>query len=154
MKSYQTEEIPQKERREIKSKLRIVKTEHPTFVISVVVHENSEENKIVRLQCRRLMPMEGYPFESKVVPIGGYVYDGTKDCYLIRCVDYLAIGQMPFSYKIEMDDTGLWSLFVPVPVSIIERNLGTDRKASLKKFRSEYKEESVVFQYVQFVSIC
>lgn len=124
-------------------------------MVLIVVHQNRNENQITRLRCRSLMPLDGYPFDRKIIPIGGYVYDGVQDCYLINCIDHLALGHVPFSYKLEMDETGLWSSFVPIPHSILKQWLEVDKKLTLEKFECEYSEykEQVYFQYIQFTSI-
>lgn len=146
-------EIPEKECREVKSKLKIQKIDQPTYVILLVVHNRRDENEIVRLNCRQLLPISGYPFNTKIVPVGGYVYDSSSDTYIVNCIDYLPLGQLPFAYKVVMDEVGHWSSFIPVPSSVIRQSLTNDKRADLERFRIDYNEGEVNFQYIQFTSI-
>ncbi|RDJ35265.1 MAG: hypothetical protein DWQ19_10650 [Crenarchaeota archaeon] len=132
--------------------MKIVKTEQPTFVVSLAVHKKLEENELVRLRCRHLLPIEGYPYETRVLPIGGYVYDHSKDSYIINCVDYLALGFIPFSCKLEMDGVGQWNSYVPLSLSIIRQNLELSKKKEFEKFRNKYDKNQVDFQNIQFIS--
>jgi hypothetical protein len=146
-------EATEKESKEIKSKLKLVRSSQYSYVVLLVSHRDFERNDIVRLSCRQLIPLDGYPFNVKIVPIGGYVYDGVNDCYIINCIDYYSLGQIPFSYKLKMEQVGHWSANIPLPEVVVKKHLGMKQKNDLENFKSVYSDQtSFDFHYIQFIS--
>jgi len=146
-------EATEKEFKEIKSKLKLIRTQQPSYIVLLVSHKTPEKNDIVRLNCKNLIPANGYPFNTKVVPIGGYVYDGIHDCYIINCIDYMTLGFMPFSYKLKMENVGFWTVQIPVPENLVKKNLDNKQKFELDNFKSVYEDSEIFdFHFIQFVS--
>ena len=149
----ETETDP-KDAKELKHKLKVVKVQNPCYIVLLVVHRETARNDVSRLSCKRLLPIEGYPTCMKIIPVGGYVYDGVNDCYLVNCIDYLPLGFLPFFFKIEMEGVGHWSASSPMPESLLRRHLPSLQRSDLDKFKSTYSSEEFKHQYIQFISTC
>ena len=147
-------EIADKDNRDLKSKLKLYKDESPSFVVLIVCHREKEMNSVTRLSCKRLIPLDGYPSESRVklIPVGGYVYDAVSDSYVVNCIDYLPVGFIPFCFKARMEGVGLWSIPIPFSESVIKRYINPLQRADLDKFQHAYKDDQFAHQFIQFVS--
>lgn len=138
---------------EIQKALKLEQTNDITYVMSLVIHKNSFYNELTRLSCRRYMPFSGYPTSSKPItrPLnGGYVYDFDHDSYIINCIDHFALGAVPVSYRMKMDEAGIWSCLVPLPESVILKHLSSDQLYDLQKFRASYLGGEFTHQFIQF----
>jgi len=139
--------------KDLKSKLQLIKVDSPTRVILLIVHKDESKNDITRLNCRNLIPLSGYPVGSKNIPVGGYVYDAVNDSYLVNCIDFFNVGTIPFSYKIKLDNVGVWTVHVPLPEIIITRYLAEEDLRSLNMFKSYYcYEHEFDFNFIQFIT--
>ena len=143
-----------KECKEIKHDLKLVKINSPTQVISLATHKDYRRNDVSRLPCKHLMPMEGFPLEAKIVPVGGYTYDNSKDCYLVNCIDLFPVGILPFSYKLRMSSVVNWSTYVPIPYHIVRRHISDEALAAFDKFEASYKSPDFELQLIQFIVSC
>lgn len=141
-----------KDIKEFKGKLKLIKTDSPSYVVMIISHKEYNKNDICKLSCRRMIPMDGYSTNKKIVPIGGYVYDFVSDTYSVNCIDYLSLGFLPFCFKMTMENVGQWSVFVPIPEKIIRDNLPDLQKSDLDKFKLLYNnKEEFNQEFIQFV---
>lgn len=145
------EEDLKKDFKDLKNKLELIYSEHPTHVVLLVVHKDLTLNDITRLNCKHFIPIEGYSTNTKVVAVGGYVYDRSSDCYLINCIDHYYVGAVPFSYKLKVDGVGNWAVNVPLPEPIIKRSLDENHRENLHKFKTSYSKSEFDFQFIQFI---
>jgi len=139
----------------VRSSLKIVEEDDPTYVIILAIHKDRSENQIVRLKCRYLNAIIGYHSNTPgIMPLGGYVYEQVSDSYLVNCSDYYDVGLMPFSHKLTMDHVGLWSVRVPLPEAIILNNLSESKRILVDRFKASFDahKDQFRFQYIQFTN--
>jgi hypothetical protein len=75
--------------------------------------------------------------------IGGYVHDALNDCYCMRGVDYCNIGYIPIVIQLTMGT--VWSVYMPIPESVMRRYMTRRQKNNLKAFQEHYKEHRISF---------
>ncbi len=126
--------------RDIKRHLTIEASHVETYLYCLVSHKDIEKNKIERISCDR------------GVPIGGYVYDSSHDCYYISCHDYIPIGYISISFVMTLEQAGYWSVSVPLPERVINRYLSSQQKQDLRRFKAGYSKEQHTFQFLQLLS--
>jgi hypothetical protein len=144
--------VADKDHKDLKSKLKFYREDNPSFIVMIVVHQERERNDITRLSCKRLIPLDGYPTQVKVVPVGGYVYDAVTDSYVVNCIDYFPVGFIPFSFRAKMEGVGHWSIPVPFTENVVRRYLNPGQKADLEKFKQGYADSQFEHQFIQFIS--
>jgi hypothetical protein len=122
----------------LRGQLQLTKRPSNTFLVVVAVHHEDDKNKFAKISCKW------------GVPIGGYIYDAINDCYLIKCLDYLNLGNVPVSYKLAIKDFPFWSISAPLPESILKRYMTPLQKSDMKK----YKQAMVgcKFYFLQMIS--
>jgi hypothetical protein len=146
-------EISNKDYKELRTNLKFFQEDTPSYVVLIVTHRERERNDIARLNCRSILPVDGYSTNLKFIPIGGYVYDATTDCYLVNCIDHLVLGLIPFRFKAKMEGIGSWTLPVPLPQSLLNRHLNVTQKSDCEKFRASYADpDQFDHHFLQFLS--
>lgn len=139
--------------REFKKNLCFTRSKEHISVILIISHKLFHKNEIIKLPCRHLIALDGYPTASTLIPVGGYAYDAQNDLYIVNCVDHIVLKNIPFSFKLSVNNVGNWSKIVPFPESIIKNLLNEDERMNLKHFEDIYSKEEFEFRYVQF-AIC
>ena len=129
--------LSEKDTRAIKTHLQLVRTEDRTFVIVLALHKELGRNALQKIRC------------ECGSPLGGYVYDNVNDCYYVRCVDYRPLSYVPFACLLRVKDNNFWQIHVPLPESLLVRNLSNDASNKLKAFKAAYKDH--IFQYMQLI---
>lgn len=125
--------------RDVKSQMEIVRRSENSYVIVLAVNKEPHNNSIKKIPSRR------------GIPIGGYVYDASNDCYLIKCMGFAVLGYVPISFKLQMAGVGSWAVDLPVPESILTRHLTAAQKSELRKFMGSFRSEECNFEYVQML---
>jgi hypothetical protein len=113
-----------------------------TFVIVVAVHKDSNRNIVKKISCK------------KGVYIGGYLFDEQSDSYTYHCSEYLNLGYVPISMFVKLrgqSSTSSWQMRVPLSESVIKKFLTPLQKKELKFFRSQFKQEEYLIEFVQIV---
>jgi hypothetical protein len=111
-----------------------------TFVVILAVHKHVACNVLTNVSCQT------------GIPIGGYVYDPTTDCYRASCVAYLRLGIVPVSYRLKIfKNVNSWNTFVPMPESVLIRHMSPTQLEILREFKGTYGEEDYRFEYLQVV---
>lgn len=129
-----------KDIKDLKSRLRVIPSfSQSTYLVALIIDKHGDNNNITQISCERGLP------------IGGYVYDSVTDCYKVTCVDYLALGYIPVSFRAEMDHSDSWGAPIPMPENIINRYLSQQQKIDLRLFKSKYKTGQYDLQYLQMV---
>ena len=140
--SASSELASKQDSKDVKSSLKVRATQESTYIILLVTHEDPDLNKLQQISCDR------------GTPIGGYVYDSVNDCYYVSCLDYLPLGYIPVSFKVEMKDAGNWFVPVPVPEKILKRYLDDGQKVDLKRLEDLYNDEHHRISFLQMIGIC
>jgi len=110
-----------------------------TFLVLVAIHKEEGRNSMSRITCK------------KGLPIGGYVYDATSDCYALSCADYFQLGYIPVSMVMRVNGQYNYQIRVPLADAVIKRFLSPSQKKDVKSFRGVYKPEDHILQYVQMI---
>lgn len=140
---------------ELKSNLNLIKsTDKSTYVFLVVSCVENSRNDMVKLSCKQMMALAGYPDISTANKIksahGGYVYDGVNDSYIINCIDFIHLGIIPFYYKLMIEGTGNWSITTPIPEKTLNRVFTKEQKDLVAKYKTSF-DNSFYFNFVQFL---
>lgn len=125
---------------QFKDCLKVSYDKTASFIFVLAVHEETKKNNITKISC------------TKGLPLGGHVYDTSKDCYLVRCVDYLPLGRIKVSFGLEVPGTGGWGMRVPMPPSLVEEFLNGQQKRDFAKFKETFKN-NFNFEFLQMVNI-
>jgi hypothetical protein len=123
---------------ELKNQIKLVSSSDPTHLIVVAVHPTSTKNQIHEIHVKH------------GVPVGGYVYDTVNDAYIVRCVDYLHLGVINASVKMEIADAGNFVSQLPLPQSVIFELLNDKQIDDLNLFKSTFKDCN--FRFLQYVA--
>ena len=126
--------------RGIKNSFVFELSQERTGLILVVANRNESYNKITKISC----------YQGCV--LGGYAYDTQSDCYVISCVDYVYLGDIPFSLRMFVEEDSSWSCRVPVPSSKIKKYLSNSQKRDVKTFFSKFNNEDYLFYYIQVIN--
>jgi hypothetical protein len=130
-----------KEFRDIKAGMKILPVDGETLVVVAAVDKSGRANKPQRFAAGK-----------KGIPIGGYVIDGPTGDYLFNCVEYILLGYVPGSFRMEMEGVGRWSVTVPIPEPVLKKLFSAQQKADLKRFRSRYSETQCDLEFLQITS--
>ena len=125
--------------KEVHRNITVSKSSQGTYVIAVAICIDNSKNFINRISCK------------KGVPIGGYVYDAQTDSYFIECSDFVHIGNIPVSYIARVKNITSWQMYVPMPESVIKKNLNDTQKRDLKTFKNHFKSDQYIISYIQMV---
>lgn len=141
---------------EFKSSLELSKcTDKSTYVFLVISHPENSKNDIIKLSCKQMIALNGYAEATGTINIkpnfGGYVYDGVNDTYLIKCIDFVHLGLIPFYHKIKLENIGSWNLTVPIPEKTLFRVFSKDQKDLVAKYKNDSVYDNFYFNYVQFL---
>jgi hypothetical protein len=109
------------------------------FVIAVAVSRKEDRNQKLRIPG------------NKGVPIGGSVFDGVNQCYIIRGRDTLNLGSISLSFFLEMDGSPFWRVAAPVPSCILRQHLTDRQKYDLKNFEDTYASDCEI-HFLQLIN--
>jgi hypothetical protein len=126
--------------KEVHNGVYVLKELLETYIIVVATNKDSNKNYINSISCK------------KGIPIEGYVYDAQSDCYFIECSDFLHLGVIPFSFVIKSKSSQYWKTNIPIPESVIKKNLTDSQKKDLRNFKNHFKSDDYIINYVQMVS--
>ncbi len=132
--------IDQKDIREVKSSLKVIRGNNPVYIIALVVHNDISKNDSISISS------------SHGVPYKGYVHDHVNDCYIVNCIDKVELGYIDISFRVSMESTG-WECDIPVPENIIKKYLSESQRNELKKLKTIYKKPDYYIQYLQMMSV-
>lgn len=123
--------------KDIKAKLIIERAEERTIIVVIAINQDSKENLINRVHCR------------KGIPISGYAYDVVSDTYHVLCQDFLLLGCIPLSFCQTMPGIGNWRRYVPMPESVIRRHLDNQQRSDLRNFK--YTHKNCTYDFLQII---
>jgi hypothetical protein len=142
MSENEEDTITLRDVREIKSKLKIERSSKGSFIVAVVIDTlDFENNKLRNIPCKR----------GEHVNNG--VYDQTRDCYCVECVEHYTIGDIPISYKMKMEGTFSWEVYSPLPEVVIKRYLSDDARKSLDDWKARFKKDKHIIRYLQITRV-
>lgn len=125
---------------DLRESFKLIRNDEKTNVFMVVVDkENSDENILTHLRC------------NGGIAIGGYAHDLSQDVYIIQCVYCCQIGQIPFSFKLTMENIGNWNARIPIPKTIIEKHLSPDQRKSIEEYQIRYPTPRYSIDYIQML---
>jgi hypothetical protein len=130
-----------KEMRDFKTGMKIMPVDGETLVVVAAVDKSNRLNKPQRFAAGK-----------KGIPIGGYVVDGPTGDYLFNCVEFMILGYVPASFRLEMEGVGRWSVVVPIPDTLLKKIMSATQKADLKRFRNRYCEPNFDLEFLQITS--
>lgn len=124
----------------LRESLRIMRSSETTLVFAIVIDkENDNENGIHAIKCNG-----GTAF-------GGYAYDGGRDSYIVRGIDFFQIGRIPHSYVITMPNLGAWQVKVPIPEALLEKHLSPQQRDAMGKFMEKWPTSRYEIQLIQML---
>lgn len=122
-----------------RGKIEFIPSTDRTFIIVLAVHKLAGKNHLEKIGTDR------------GTPIGGYVRDCSSDCYYMNCRDYVSLGYIGVSYKMNVEGTGYWEKQVPMPESVIMNYLNDDQRQRLEEFRLLF-DKDVSFHFLQLIA--
>src|SRR6185503_1572421 len=82
---------------DLRESFEVMRSSERTLVFAITVDNlNEDANAVSAIRC-----FGGTAF-------GGYAYDRGRDSYIVKCIEFLQIGQIPFSYILTMKNIGDW----------------------------------------------
>lgn len=124
----------------LKQSFTVIRIGEPTIVFAIVVdNENDNNNVPSAIRC-----FGGVPF-------GGYCHDLGRDSYLIRCVEFFQLGNMPFAFQITMPHIGEWKIKVPIPEKILVKHFAPQYSKMLEEYREKYKKPRFDIHFIQML---
>lgn len=153
MSLYKVLDKKNKDVMDYKSSINFLKCEDKsTCVFLLVSHVDNKKNDMARISCKNMSYIVGYPCSSTLKPLnGGYVYDCVSDSYVISCIDFIALGLIPFYFKLKLNNVGAWESLIPIPEKILNRSFDKLQKDNLESFRQMYPTEQFVLNFLQFL---
>ena len=125
-----------KELQDLKAKLRFTKVDKNTEVTAIAISKTISNNNYKVISC------------NKGRYLNNVVYDITKDCYYIECLDFLPIGEVPISFEVEMDGIFGWKVDLPIPEVVFRRYLSEDDKKHYDEWKAQF-DKDVEFYLVE-----
>lgn len=129
------------------------------------------KKEIVEIQKNLIFKPTGYPVniyviavskpeknrtdEKKVIPcetgkpIGAHCYDHSADRYIIRCAGLINLGRFKVGYKLEMHGVDGWKVDVPLPESLLLKQMSASARKTLEKFKRDFSESDYNFSFIQ-----
>jgi hypothetical protein len=124
---------------QIREDLRIYRTSDRTIVSAVVVDKDETKNKTVAIRC-----FGGSAF-------GGYVRDCSGDAYLIEGIDYVGLGTIPFSFRLEVPNAGNWSVNIPISEKVLMSSFAPSQLKAISDLRERYPEDKYNINFLQML---
>lgn len=125
---------------DLRSSLKILQDPDRTVVFAVVVDlEDDDKNQITAIRCNG-----GTAF-------GGYAHDRSRDSILVRCVECIQVGSVPFSYVMRLPGVGPWQAKVPLSAAVVEKHLPPKNKIALDEWRAKWSGKRYDVQFVQML---
>ena len=122
---------------QVRNEFKVTRVSERTLVYAVVKNKSADKNAIVKIRC-----FGGIAF-------GGYARDSSSDSFIVKCVDYIQLGTIPFGYKISMPKTDSWEVQVPIPENVLEKTLTPPQRKALSDFREKYPSKNFEISYLQ-----
>jgi hypothetical protein len=124
----------------LKESLGVYISQEPIIVYAISIDKEQKEHNLTNsIRC-----FGGIAF-------GGYAHDVSKDSYLIQAVEYLQLGNLPFSFVISIPSAGNWKAKIPAPEKVIEKYFSPDQRKALELFREKYKTPKYEIQFIQML---
>jgi len=124
---------------EVRNSIRIARTPDRTLIYCIVVDKKGEQNIVAGLRC------------YGGVSFGGYARDVSGDAYLVECVQAVHLGNIPFSFRLEMPKVGNWSVDIPIPEKVLEAAFAPAQRKTLSDLRDRFPDDRYEFQYLQML---
>lgn len=125
---------------DLKNAIRVQRSDDRTLVFAISIdRDNDDKNLMTAIRCNG-----GTAF-------GGYAHDLPRDSYLVRCVECVQLGQLPFSYQITMPNIGEWRQKVPIPEGVLEKHLTPQNKKVLDEYRRKWPKSRYDIHFVQML---
>jgi hypothetical protein len=125
---------------DLRSSFVLSKSMEKTLVFAIVNDKkNEDENLVSAIKC-----FGGVPF-------GGYAYDRSRDSYIVKCINFLQVGNIPFSYVLTMKNVGDWQVKVPIPEIVLEKYLTPRQRKTLNEYREKWPTPRYEVQLIQML---
>lgn len=125
---------------DIKDAIHVLRSPERTLVFAIAVDkEDRDANVMCAIRCRG-----GTPF-------GGYAYDRARDSYIVQCVDFVEVGNIPFSFMQTMDKVGTWQVRIPIPESVLEKHFTPYQRRVIAGYGKKYQSPKFEIQYIQML---
>jgi len=142
MSGTEEDTITLRDGRDIKAKLKIERSSKGSFIVAIVIDTlDFENNKPRSISCKR------------GEHVNNAVYDITRDCYHVECVEHYLVGDIPVSYRMKMEGTLCWEVNAPLPEVVVKRHLSEDARKSLDDWKARFKKEKYVIRYLQITRV-
>jgi hypothetical protein len=124
---------------QVREDIRIFRTGDRTMISAVIVDKQEDNNRAVSIRC-----YGGIAF-------GGYVRDCSGDAYLIECIDYVHLGAIPFSLRIEIPKAGNWGVNIPIPEKVLMSSFAPSQLKAISDLKEKYPEDKFDINYLQML---
>lgn len=124
----------------VRESIKVIRCAPRTVVFVIVLDKNKDENNVLSaIRCHG------------GVAFGGYARDASADAYIVKCCNFVQIGQVPFSLAITMPNIGGWKMEVPIPEKVLEKHLTPQEKHSLEELRKTYPVPEYEIHLIQML---
>lgn len=129
-------DIPQK----VLSSFEVLVVDEQSSVVLLAIHPDFGMNEATEIDC------------EAGTPISTFVYDNVNNIYKFFCRDFLSLGTIPVSFKLDSKSHGWEKIYVPAPPEVIEEFLNESQLMLAKRFKESHGGV-MQFDYLQFTFI-
>lgn len=124
---------------QVREDIRIFRTGDRTMICAIIVDKQEGNNRAVAIRC------------YGGVAFGGYVRDCSGDAYLIEGIDYVHLGTIPFSLRVEIPKAGNWSVHIPIPEKVLMSSFAPSQLKAISDLKDKYPEDKFDINYLQML---
>ncbi len=124
---------------QVREDIRIFRTSESTMISAIIVDKQEGNNKAVAIRC------------YGGVAFGGYVRDCSGDAYLIEGIDYVNLGTIPFSLRVEIPKAGNWGVHIPIPEKVLMSSFAPSQLKAISDLKERYPEDKFDINYLQML---
>lgn len=124
---------------QVREDIRIFRTSDRTIISAVIIDKQEGNNRAVAIRC------------YGGVAFGGYVRDCSGDAYLIEGIDYIHLGTIPFSLRVEIPKAGNWGVHIPIPEKVLMSSFAPTQLKAISNLRERYPEDKFNINYLQML---
>lgn len=131
------QEMTPKDRRDIKRNISVVRGEDAVYVYAIAVSRDIYNDDYISVPA------------TLGDPIGDMCYNIVQDRFYVKGVSYHMIGEIPVSYRLEIDNH--WQVNVPLPPSVIKRYMTELQRSDFLEWKQSYKNCDI--EFMQLLSV-
>lgn len=125
--------------RDIVKELKLIPQVRPVSVYAIAISKIIEKNATI------VIPAE----HGK--PISSFVYDATKDYFLIRGVSYMHIGEISISYTMCIDAIIGWQADVPITEAVLKRHISESDFKDYENWKIGFEKDRCTVSLIQIL---